>query len=115
MPPRQWMILTYLYLRSGPQGISWETDRDMGLDLGLGPKKVGPHIRQLEALGFIVSKRLGRNRYVKLVDPMTVARTWLATEGRLDAERQKRLVDDLEQIRRTRRSRAESLGEYDED
>src|SRR5688572_17861793 len=86
MSARQWTILSYLYLRSGPQGLSWETDRTIALDLNIGAKKLSPHLRKLEELGFIATRRLGRNRYVKLVDPMSVAERFASEESSLNAD-----------------------------
>jgi hypothetical protein len=103
------MVLTYLYMRSGPEGISWSTDRVIGDDIGLGPKKLGPHLQELERRGFIRMRRMGRNRYVKLVDPMWLAEQLLKPGSELAPEVRQRLTDDLNQIYRTRRSRAQVL------
>jgi DNA-binding MarR family transcriptional regulator len=109
MSPREWMLLSYLYLRSGPEGISWSTDRTIGDDIGLGPKKLTPHLKELERRGFIRMRRMGRNRYVKLVDPMWLAERLLQPDSDLAPEVRVRLTDDLHQIHRTRRSRAQVL------
>ena len=111
--PREWMVLSYLYLRSGPEGITWLTDETIGTDIGIGRKKLGPHIKRLVEMGFIVAKRLGRQRYIKLVDPMSLAEKLVTSPSFLTPEQQQRLAQDLEQIWRTRRSRARDLNEAD--
>lgn len=103
--PREWMVLTYLLMRSGPDGICWPTDKTIGVDIGLGPKKVGPHLRRLAERGFIVTRRLKGRRYVKLVDPMTLEKKLLGESSFLGAEQRQRLFSDYEQILRTRNQR----------
>lgn len=102
MTAREWSLLCYFYLRSGPQGLSWETDQTIGLELGIGSKKVGPYVRRLEQLGFIATRRVGRNRYVKLVDPTVVAERLLDDGTSLTPERRARLQDDLNMIEQVR-------------
>jgi len=104
------MLLTYLYLRSGPEGLSWLTDKAIAADLGIGPKKLSPHFRQLEERGFIATKRLGRNRYVKLIDPMMLAERALVSTS-LPTTVHQRLKHDLDQIKRAQKTRARTLGE----
>jgi DNA-binding MarR family transcriptional regulator len=109
--PREWMVLSYLYLRSGPEGITWLTDETIGRDIGLGRKKLGPHVRRLAELGFIVTKRIGRQRFIKLVNPMALVDGLLQPRSFLAPEQRERLQQDLEQIERARRSRARDLYE----
>jgi hypothetical protein len=113
LSPREWMVLSYLLLRSGPEGLTWLTDRAIGTDIGLGAKKIGPHIRRLADYGFIATKRIGRQRFVKLVDPMSLLERLLGEESFLDAEQRQRLAQDVERINRARRMRARDLYDFE--
>src|SRR5258707_14819393 len=69
-PPRTWMVYSYLCMKSGPEGISWPTDKQIAHDLGVGVRKVGPHLKWLADLGFIVARDVDGLRYICLCDPV---------------------------------------------
>lgn len=74
---RTWQILTLLLMRSGPESLSWLVDAQIANDVGIGRRKVAPHLRELEKLGFITSQVIDGLRYVCIVDPMVVVRKLL--------------------------------------
>jgi len=95
--PRAWMVLTYLYLRSGPEGITWLTDKQIGIDIDLGYRKVGPQLRELESMGFIVIREFDGERFVCLIDPHFALRA-LVRAGKITGERLDRLNEDCATI-----------------
>lgn len=59
-------------MRSGPEGLSWMTDKQISHDVGIGHRKVGPHLRELVDLGLTAMQELEGTRYICLVDPVHV-------------------------------------------
>lgn len=93
--PRDWQLLTYLMMRSGPHGLSWFTDKQIGADVGIGHRKVGTHLKALEEAGFILSKWAeDGTRYICLVDPVPVIRQ-LAAKKKFTPDTLVRLNSDL--------------------
>jgi hypothetical protein len=97
-PPRTWMAYTYIIMKSGPEGISWPTDKQMAHDLGIGVRKVGPHLKLLVELGFIVMREVDGLRYICLVDPV-VALEKLAEERSMSPEMVASMREDLDLMR----------------
>jgi hypothetical protein len=40
--PREWQLLTYLMMRSGPESVCWQTDKEIAYDLDITAKKLAP-------------------------------------------------------------------------
>jgi hypothetical protein len=95
--PREWQLLTYLYLRAGPEALVWLGDKQIAVDLGVGYRKVGPHIRSLIAKGFLQSKEHDGQRYLLLVDPEHALRE-LAKKGAIPQAMWEPLAEDFETI-----------------
>ncbi|MGA2451661.1 MAG: hypothetical protein ABTD50_23645 [Polyangiaceae bacterium] len=93
--PRTWQVLTYLMMRSGQEGVTWHTDKQIALDIGVTFRKVAPHLRQLEKQGFILMKEHDGDRYVCLLDPL-FALDALVRKGAIHSERLEALNEDLE-------------------
>jgi hypothetical protein len=94
IPIRTWQIYTYILMRSGPEGLSWQTDRQIGHDCNIGPRKVAQHIRELEKLGVIVTKEHEGTRYICVADPLR-ALSELSGKGALAPLVVQSLHDDL--------------------
>ena len=95
--PREWQLLTYLLMRSGPEGVCWQSDKEIAFDLGIGPRKLAPHVKSLRDRGFIRVVEDQGQRYICLPEPIGVLRR-LAESGEIRAERLQALNDDLEVI-----------------
>jgi hypothetical protein len=96
-PPRTWQVYSYLVLRSGREALTWQTDRQIAVDIEVTHRKIAPHLKDLQKMGFIDVKEYDGERYVFLLDPM-LALDAMATDGRLCGDRLERLNEDLETI-----------------
>jgi hypothetical protein len=94
---REWQVLTYLYLRSGPESLVWMSDKQMAIDFGIGPRKVGPHIRSLVAKGFLSAVEHDGTRYLLLLDPEAALRG-MAARGAVPPRVLGLLADDFETL-----------------
>ncbi|HTU56949.1 MAG TPA: hypothetical protein VMF89_00925 [Polyangiales bacterium] len=94
---REWMVLSYLYLGVGPESLVWLTDKQIATDLGVGHRKIGPHIRTLEQKGFLKTAEHEGVRYTLLLDPELALRR-LAAEKALPPSVLDLLTDDFEAI-----------------
>lgn len=92
---REWQLYTYFVMRSGPESVCWQTDREISYDLGIGPKKLAPYVRSLEEKGFIETAEAEGKRYVCIVDPRHALQK-LVNANQINAERLQALNDDLE-------------------
>lgn len=95
---REWQLLTYFIMQGGKDAISWTSDREIGLAFGMGHKKLGPYIKNLEALGFIASKTVGAKRYVLVRDPYEALKA-LVNDGRIKGDKLEALNDDLQKAK----------------
>lgn len=93
--PRDWQLLTYLIMRSGPEAIVWLTDKQIAHDLDLGHRKVGPHLRSLATLGFIAIAEGEGSRFIAITDPVR-AIVGLVGSGQIHGERLEALREDLD-------------------
>jgi DNA-binding MarR family transcriptional regulator len=94
---REWQVLTYLYLRSGPESLVWMSDKQIAIDLDVGARKVGPHIRALVAKGFLKAAEHDGVRYLLLLDAEAALRG-LAASGGIPKRVLEQLGDDFEVI-----------------
>jgi hypothetical protein len=97
LQPRTWQVYTYVVLRSGQEWVTWLTDKQMAVDLGITHRKVRPHIRELEKLGLLKTKEHDGERYVCVLDPLP-ALDALVRAGKIHKEKLERLNEDLETI-----------------
>jgi hypothetical protein len=93
--PRTWQVYTYVAMRSGPEAVSWQTDKQIAVDLGVTFRKIAPHLRTLQELGFLVMKEHDGERYVCLLDPYAALND-LVMSGKIRGERLDALNEDLE-------------------
>ncbi len=93
--PREWQVLTYLTMRVGPEGVCWQNDKEIAFDLGIGPRKLAPHIKGLRDRGFVRIVEDQGQRYLCLPEPVGVLRR-LVEKGEIHGERLRSLNDDLE-------------------
>lgn len=96
--PREWQLLTYLIMRSGPESVTWQTDHEIAHDLDLGPKKIPPYLKDLEAKGFIKIVQAEGKRYVCIVEPLEAIKGLVAA-GKFPRQRMDELNDDLETMK----------------
>lgn len=94
IPPRAWMIYTYLLLRAGREAVVWVTDREIGFDVGLHFKKVASYLRELEVLSLVEIQQHAGERFIFLPDPRALALR-LAQDVALDDERRAAIEDEL--------------------
>ena len=92
--PRTWQVLSYLMLRMGRESIVWVTDQQMAKDIGVTPRKVGPHLKRLVELGFISMRTIEGQRYVAIVDPFHAIQQ-LVNAGIIVGDRLDDLNEDL--------------------
>jgi hypothetical protein len=94
---REWQVLTYLYLRSGPESLVWLTDKQIAVDLDVGYRKVGPHLRALVEKGFLKTAEYDGQRYLLLLEPETALRS-LVAKGAVPLRTWETLAEDFETI-----------------
>jgi len=94
---REWQVLTYLYLRTGPESLVWMNDKQIAVDLGVGHRKVGPHIHSLAAKGLLRTKEHDGVRYLLLLDPEAALRGMVA-RGEVPERVLEQLNEDFETI-----------------
>ena len=92
--PRAWQVLTYLMMRAGPDAVVWQTDKEIAFDLGIGPRKLAPHIKSLVERGFIRVVDAEGQRLICIPDPLDVIRSLVAS-GEIRDEQLDSLNDDL--------------------
>jgi hypothetical protein len=96
--PREWQILTYFMMRVSQEGVLWQSDKEIAFDLGIGFRKLAPHMKALRERGFIlVVEELGQ-RYICLPEPAGVLRR-LVESGEISGDRLLALNEDLEVMR----------------
>ena len=96
--PREWQILTYFIMRVSQEGVLWQSDKEIAFDLGIGSRKLAPHMKVLRERGFIlVVEELGQ-RYICLPAPLGVLRR-LVESGEISGDRLLALNEDLEVMR----------------
>jgi hypothetical protein len=94
-PPRTWQVYTYLVMRSGQEGVTWHTDRQIAVDIDVTHRKVAPHLKELAALGFIALREHDGERFCCILDPFTALNA-LVKAGKIQGERLERLNEDLD-------------------
>jgi hypothetical protein len=94
---REWQVLTYLYLRSGPESLVWMSDKQIAIDLDVGYRKIAPHIRSLVDKHFIELAEHDGQRYILLLDPAAALRA-LAAAKRIPLRMIESLTEDFETI-----------------
>ena len=97
-PPRTWMVLTDIYMRTSKEGVCWFDLGELGHDMDFGSKgKLRIHLRDLEAAHFIVRREEGGREYFAAVDPReAIAR--LHADGRVPARRLPAINEVLEAV-----------------
>ena len=94
--PREWMILTWLMMNSGKEGIAEVSMRRISEDTGLQhANRVPGHLAQLEKLGFIAQCKFDGQHYVAILHPKVAVRT-LHELGKLEEHRLEAIRDLLE-------------------
>ena len=94
---REWQVLTYLYLRSGPESLVWQADTQIAIDLGVGHRKIGPNIRKLVEKGFVAAAEYDGQRFLLLLDPERALRK-LVAKGDIKGTSLDLLAEDFETI-----------------
>lgn len=97
IPPRTFQVLVYLYLRSGPESVTWFTDRQIASDLGIGYRKLTPHLRWLTDNGFLAAASHAGDRFIALLSPEQALRD-LATAKKLSPDVMEAVAEDFETI-----------------
>jgi DNA-binding MarR family transcriptional regulator len=95
--PREFQLLVYLYLRAGPESLVWMSDRQIAVDLGVGHRKLSPHLRSLVQRGFIRMRDHDGERFILLLDPELALRK-LVARGEIPPTMRDALADDFEKI-----------------
>lgn len=70
----QTRVLLYLQLRASKEGICFPAVEEIAHDLGVTPKHVRPHLRELERKGFLRMRAKGGKTYYLLHDPAIAIR-----------------------------------------
>ena len=98
--PRAWQVLTYVMMRTGPEGVAWFSLSELAHDLDFKSiSKLKPYVDDLVASGWIRRATSSGLDYYLVRDPLRVIDE-LRAQGKLTEERQDEIDDLLDSLKK---------------